>query len=63
MNAMCDHMDVVRDYAVLKQNNVDCKNKNKNKKKKNTHTNKLSKRSFSNDHGNWIRLTQWFAHK
>ena len=35
MNAMCDHMDVVRDYAVLKQNNVDCKKK---KKKKNTHT-------------------------
>ena len=45
MNAMCDHMDVVRDYAVLKQNNVDCK-------KKKTQTNKLSKQSFSNDHGN-----------
>ena len=36
MNAMCDHMDVVRDYAVLKQNNVDCKKK----KKKKTHTHK-----------------------
>ena len=35
MNAMYDHMNVVPDYAVLKQNNVDCKKKKK-KKKKNT---------------------------
>ena len=46
MNAMCDHMDIVRDYAVLKQNNVDCKKKKKQKKtkkkKKKNHTHKQS---------------------
>ena len=34
-------VDVVRDYAVLKQNNVDCEKK----KKKNTETNKQIKQA------------------